>query len=233
MRALRYRDDAVEGEAHRLFGHAAAWYLADTLKDANLPDGWSMGQGIERARQIAFKTGTSYGYRDAWSLGFSKTYTVGIWVGRADGSTRAGHIGRNDAAPLLLKVFDLLPPESRSPSPPPDGAFVAQNAEQLPPALQRFRSNAKLAAGLTRVQPPRIQFPPNGATVSLEDPKRPQALPLKAQGGREPLRWIVNGLPLETANNWWTPEGEGFARITVVDADGRSDTSQIRLKEEN
>ncbi|NOT39043.1 MAG: penicillin-binding protein 1C [Alphaproteobacteria bacterium] len=233
VRALRYRDDAVEAEGHRLFGRAAAWYLADTLKDANLPDGWSMGQGIERARQIAFKTGTSYGYRDAWSLGFSKTYTVGIWVGRADGSTRPGHIGRNDAAPLLLKVFDLLPPESRSPSPPPDGAFVAQNAEQLPPALQRFRSNAKLAAGLTRVQPPRIQFPPNGATVSLEDPKKPQALPLKAQGGREPLRWIVNGLPLETANNWWTPEGEGFARITVVDADGRSDTSQIRLKAEN
>ena len=233
VRELRYRDDAPEGEVHRLFGRVAAWYLADTLKDANLPDGWSMGQGIERARQIAFKTGTSYGYRDAWSLGFSKHYTVGIWVGRADGSTRPGHIGRNDAAPLLLKVFDLLPQEGRAPSPPPEGAFIAQNAEQLPPALQRFRPNARLAAGLKRVQPPRIQFPPNGATVSLADPKKPQALPLKAQGGREPLRWIVNGLPLETANNWWTPDGEGFARITVVDADGRSDTSQIRLKKEN
>jgi len=233
VRALRYRDDAPEGEAHRLFGRAAAWYLADTLKDANLPDGWSMGQGIERARQIAFKTGTSYGYRDAWSLGFSKKYTVGIWVGRADGSTRPGHIGRNDAAPLLLKVFDLLPPESRAPSPPPDGAFVAQNAEQLPPALQRFRPNARLAAGLKRIQPPRIQFPPNGATLSLEDPKKPQPLPLKAQGGREPLRWVVNGLPLDANDTWWTPDGEGFARITVVDADGRSDTSQIRLKGEN
>jgi penicillin-binding protein 1C len=233
VRALRYRDNAIEGEPHRLFGRAAAWYLADTLKDASLPDGWSMGQGIERARQVAFKTGTSYGYRDAWSLGFSKRYTVGIWVGRADGSTRPGHIGRNDAAPLLLKVFDLLPPESRAPSPPPDGAFVVQNAEQLPPALQRFRSNARLAAGLKRIQPPRIQFPPNGATVSLDNPKNPQALPLKAQGGREPLRWIVNGLPLGTADNRWTPDGEGFARITVVDADGRSDTSQIRLKGEN
>lgn len=233
VRDLRYRDDAPEGEVHHIFGRAAAWYLADTLKDANLPDGWSMGQGIERARQIAFKTGTSYGYRDAWSLGFSKHYTVGIWVGRADGSTRPGHIGRNDAAPLLLKVFDLLPQEGRAPSPPPDGAFIAQNAEQLPPALQRFRPNARLAAGLKRVQPPRIQFPPNGATLALEDPKKPKAMPLKAQGGREPLRWIVNGLPLETANNWWTPDGEGFARITVVDADGRSDTSQIRLKKEN
>lgn len=238
VRELRYQANATESEPQRLFGSPAAWYLTDVLKHANLPDGWSMGQGIERAREVAFKTGTSYGYRDAWSLGFSNRFTVGIWVGRADGSTRVGHIGRNEAAPLLLKVFDLLPPEERSPSPPPDGAIVVQNAEQLPRALQRFRQSARLVAGLKRVQPPRIAFPPNGATVSLDDPKKPQALPLKAQGGRAPLRWVINGLPLESqsmlgADTWWTPDGEGFARITVVDADGRSDTSQIRLKAQN
>ena len=88
------------------------------------------------------------------------------------------------------------------------------------------------------MQPPRIAFPPNGATVSLDDPKKPQALPLRAQGGRAPLRWVISGLPLEGQSmlgteSWWTPEGEGFARITVVDADGRSDTAQIRLKAEN
>jgi penicillin-binding protein 1C len=238
VRAPRFRIDDEGGESHRLFGAAAAWYLNDVLKDANLPDGWSMGQGIERAREIAFKTGTSYGYRDAWSLGFSRRYTVGIWVGRADGSTRPGHIGRNDAAPLLLKVFDLLPAEERSITPPPDGAYVVQNAEQLPRGLQRFRRSAKLVAGLKRVQPPRIAFPPHGATVALEDPKKPRPLPLKAQGGRAPLRWVINGLPLEDQSMlgtdiWWTPEGEGFARITVVDADGRSDTAQIRLKGED
>ena len=218
----------------RLFSQASAWYLNDILKNANLPDGWSMGQGIERARQIAFKTGTSYGYRDAWAVGFSKHFTAGIWVGRADGSTRPGHIGRNEAAPVLLKVFDLLPAEGRAPSPPPDGAYLVQNAEQLPPALQRFRSNSRLAAGLKRVQPPRISFPPNGATVSIEDIKKPDPLPLKAQGGRAPLHWVVNGMPLdEGANGRWTPDSEGFAQITVIDADGRSDTSQVRLKVEH
>ena len=55
---------------------------------ANLPDGWSMGQGIERARDIGFKTGTSYGYRDAWAMGISRHFTVGVWVGRADVSER-------------------------------------------------------------------------------------------------------------------------------------------------
>ncbi len=233
VRTLRYTAADALGEPQRLFGRAAAWYLARTLKDANLPDGWSMGQGIVRAREVAFKTGTSYGYRDAWAMGFTKNYTVGIWVGRADGSTRPGHIGRNEAAPLLLKVFDLLPAEDRAPSPPPDGAFIAQNAQQLPPALQRFRASSRLAAGLKRVQPPRIQFPPNGAVVSLDDLKKPQPLPLKAMGGRPPLQWVVNGLPLESADGRWTPDGEGFARITVVDADGRSDTSNIRLKGEN
>ena len=236
VRALRFVEGAPDGETHRLFAAPAAWYVAHILKTANLPDGWSMGQGIERAREIAFKTGTSYGYRDAWSLGFSNHYTVGIWVGRADGSTRVGHIGRNDAAPLLLKVFDLLPQEGRAPDSAPDGAYIVQNAEQLPRALQRFRPNSKLVAGLKRVQPPRISFPPNGAVISLLDPAKPQALPLKAQGGRAPLRWVVNGLPLMIApgtDGWWTPDGEGFARVTVVDADGRSDTSQIRLKAEN
>lgn len=234
VRPLRYEQGAPEAEPERIFGKPAAWYLKYILKDASLPDGWSMGQGIERAREIAFKTGTSYGYRDAWSLGFSNHYTVGIWVGRADGSTRPGHIGRNEAAPLLLKVFDLLPQEGRAPSPPPEGAYIVQNAEQLPRALQRFRKSNTLVAGLKRVQPPRIAFPPNGATVALDD-RKPQALPLKAQGGRAPLRWVINGLPLDTKTSmgdWWTPEGEGFARITVVDADGRSDTSQIRLKAE-
>ena len=220
--------------SERMFGPASAWYLNEILKNANLPDGWSMGQGIERTRQIAFKTGTSYGYRDAWSVGFSKHFTVGIWVGRADGSTRPGHIGRNEAAPVLLKVFDLLPTEGRAPSPPPQDAYMVQNAEQLPPALQRFRSNARMEAGLKRVQPPKISFPPDGATVSIVNIKQPEALPLKAQGGRAPLRWVVNGLPLaDTANGWWTPDEAGFAHITVVDADGRSDTAQIRLKAED
>jgi penicillin-binding protein 1C len=193
-----------------------------------------MGQGIERARTVAFKTGTSYGYRDAWSLGFSKKYTVGVWVGRADGSTRPGHIGRNEAAPLLLKMFDLLPPEGRAPAMPPTDAYWVQNAEQLPTGLQRFRSNSRLAAGLKRVQPPRISFPPNGATVAISGKEKPEALPLKAQGGRAPLQWVINGTPVEDSTNpWWTPDAEGFAQITVVDADGRSDTAQIRLKAEN
>jgi penicillin-binding protein 1C len=235
---LRTRTGDPQGTRLRIFSAASAWYLFDIMKSANLPDGWSMGQGIERARDVAFKTGTSYGFRDAWAMGFSRRYTVGVWVGRADGSTRPGHFGRNDAAPLLLKVFEILPAESRGPMPPPEGAFEAQNAAALPAALQRFRPRAGMPAGLRRDMPPRISFPPNGAVVSIQPAgSLQQKLPLKASGGKGVLRWVINGVPLSAdvgsgPNIWWTPDGEGFTRITVVDADGRSDTSQVRLKAE-
>jgi len=235
---LRYRVADRQGERFRMFGAPAAWYLSNIMRGANLPDGWSMGQGIVRARDIGFKTGTSYGYRDAWAMGFSRHYTVGVWVGRADGSTRPGHFGRNDAAPLLLKVFELLPSEGLAPRVAPEGAYTAQNAEALPVALQRFRPRIGMAAGLKRELPPRISFPPNGAVVSLRPAGQlQQKLPLKAAGGKGMLRWVINGVPLAAdvgsgPQAWWTPEGEGFARITVVDADGRSDTAQVRLKAE-
>ncbi|MBI1212801.1 MAG: penicillin-binding protein 1C [Alphaproteobacteria bacterium] len=234
---LRYRAGDPQGERFRVFGAAAAYYLFDIMRSANLPDGWSMGQGIVRSRDIAFKTGTSYGYRDAWAMGFSRHYTVGVWVGRADGSTRPGHFGRNEAAPLLLKVFERLPPESHAPLMRPDGAYSVQNAEALPVALQRFRPRLGVPAGLRRQIPPHISFPPNGAVVAVQPNGLNQRMPLKASGGRGTLRWVVNGMPLPAEAGsgpevWWTPDSEGFARITVVDADGRSDTSQIRLKAE-
>lgn len=233
--ALHYRAGEAQGDRYRMFGAPAAYYLFDIMKSANLPDGWSMGQGIERSRDVAFKTGTSYGYRDAWAMGFSRHYTVGVWVGRADGSTRPGHFGRNEAAPILLKVFELLPPESRAPMRAPDGAYIVQNAEGLPLALQRFRPRLGIPAGLKRELPPRISFPPNGAVVAVQPNGLNQRMPLKASGGKGTLHWVINGTPLPSESGtgpevWWTPDSEGFARITVVDADGRSDTSQIRLK---
>jgi penicillin-binding protein 1C len=91
-----------------------------------------------------------------------------------------------------------------------------------------------MLAGLKRIQPPRISFPPNGATVSISNQQSPDPMPLKATGGRGPLQWVVNGKPVaDSTNPWLTPDAEGFAQVTVVDADGRSDTAQIRLKAEN
>jgi penicillin-binding protein 1C len=83
--------------------------------------------------------------------------------------------------------------------------------------------------------PPSISFPPNGATVPLPAATaKDKTILLKADGGKEPLTWLVNGSLVGSYDRFapalYTPEGEGPARVTVVDAEGRSDTAQVRFK---
>jgi penicillin-binding protein 1C len=214
----------------------AAFYLKQILRGVALPDGWAMGQGLARARAVAFKTGTSYGYRDAWSVGFSNDYTVGVWVGRADGSPRAGSVGRDTAAPILLKTFELLPRDVHADGPPPSGALLTNANDQLPPSMRIFRrETAPAPPKETVVPPPTIAFPPNGTVVPLpEGGAKEHTIELKADGGKAPLTWLVNGQLIGNFDRFqpvlYTPDGEGLARITVVDAAGRSDTAQVLFK---
>ncbi len=234
---LRFVADTPDAPKHRLFGPVAAWYLRDVLDGVALPDGWAMGQGLLKKRSIGFKTGTSYGFRDAWAVGFSNDYTVAVWVGRADGTPRPGHVGREAGAPVLLKMFGLLPADRRPAPPIPAGALLVSATDQLPPSLRTFTREAAPApqAQVAELPPPSIAFPPNGAVVPLPDAKaKDAALEFKADGGRAPLTWLVNGTPLGSFDRFaaalYTPQGEGVARVTVVDAQGRSDTSTVRFK---
>jgi penicillin-binding protein 1C len=235
VRPLRFTANAPPGADHRLFGAVAAWYLRDILAGVTLPEGWAMGQGLSSKRTIAFKTGTSYGFRDAWSVGFSNDYTIGVWVGRADGAPSAGRIGREAAAPILLKTFALLPADRRPDPPPPAGTILA-STDQLPQGLRVFTRDAAGAPQPreTSIAPPTIAFPPNGATVPLPEANaKEKTIVLKADGGREPLTWLVNGQPLGSFDRFapalYAPTGEGFAHITVVDAEGRSDSAEVRF----
>jgi penicillin-binding protein 1C len=235
-RALRYVADAPGAPDHRLLGNTSAFYLKQILRGVALPDGWAMGQGLARQHTVAFKTGTSYGYRDAWAVGFSNDYTVGVWVGQADGSPRPGHVGRDSAAPILLKTFELLPRDVRPDDSPPAGALLTNATDRLPAALRVFRrETATSATPVTVVPPPSIAYPPNGTLVPLPTAAaKDRTIVLKADGGRAPLTWLVNGQLLGNFDRFqpvlYTPDGEGMARITVVDAQGRSDTTQVRFK---
>jgi len=236
VRPLHILADAPPGDSHRIFGPVAAWYLRDILDGVSLPEGWAMGQGLARKRTIGFKTGTSYGFRDAWSVGFSNDYTVGVWVGRADGAPSAGRIGREAAAPILLKTFELLPDDKRPAPQPPPGTIIVRATEELPPNLQLFTRAAEApTAKDVSVPPPSIAFPPNGATVLIPTPSaKEKTILFKADGGRAPLTWLVDGQPLGTFDRFqpviFVPRGEGFAKVTVVDAEGRSDSAKIRFK---
>jgi penicillin-binding protein 1C len=235
-RGLRTIEGSPDQPAHRLFEPVAAYYLHQILTGVSLPEGWAMGEGLARSRTIGFKTGTSYGFRDAWSAGFSNDYTVCVWVGRADGTPRPGKVGVDTAAPLLLKVFGLLPAD-REPDPsPPAGAILAESTDALPPSLRVFvRSSDAAAETATPLPPPAISYPPNGTVIPLPGPKdTDKTIMLKAEGGREPLTWLVNGMLVGSFGRFqpalYLPTGEGNARITVVDSDGRSDTATVRFK---
>jgi penicillin-binding protein 1C len=88
----------------------ASWIIRRILADIPLPD------GTANTRQIAWKTGTSYGFRDAWAVGVAEKYTVGIWTGRPDGTPSPGRYGNLSAAPILFEVMQVLPYASNAPS---------------------------------------------------------------------------------------------------------------------
>lgn len=92
-----------------LFDAASIYLTYESLKDVNRPEGDENWEFYDSSKQIAWKTGTSFGYRDAWAIGTTKDYVVGIWVGNADGEGRPGLVGVQAAAPILFDVFDLLP----------------------------------------------------------------------------------------------------------------------------
>ncbi len=217
---LRERLDAPAGQAQRLMSPVAAWYVSDVLSGSPPPENGVSGR-------IAFKTGTSYGYRDAWSIGFDGKHTVGVWVGRPDGEPVPGLVGRAAAAPILFDVFARLGAPAALP-PPPRGVLIASTA-RLPPPLRRFHP-ALLAGG--SAQALRILFPPNGARLDLATTDgKPDPVPLKVTGAVTPVTVLLNGAPVpegEPAALFFTP-GLGFSRVTVLDASGASASVAVRV----
>jgi len=118
----RFTPDAPKRE-QRMMSEGAAFIVRDILETGG-PIGRAVeGQGAYRG--IAWKTGTSFGFRDAWAVGVSNRYTIGVWVGRPDGTPNPGFFGANVAAPLLVDVFTALP-GGRAVSPNPAPAGVVQ-----------------------------------------------------------------------------------------------------------
>lgn len=88
---------------------AALWHAVESMAEVNRPEEESDWQSFTGMKKIAWKTGTSYGARDAWAIGFTPRHIVGVWVGNASGEGRAGLSGVGYAAPVLFDVFSFLP----------------------------------------------------------------------------------------------------------------------------
>jgi penicillin-binding protein 1C len=210
----------------RLIEPVAAWYVGDVLLGSPPPENAAGGR-------IAFKTGTSYGYRDAWAIGFDGKRTIGVWVGRPDGAPVAGLVGRVSAAPILFDAFARLGQPLAPLKRPASGAIIATTAK-LPPPLRRFASHE--SAGEAMAAKVRIVFPPNGASLELAraDGDKLDPVAIKIAGGTPPLNVLMNGLPLDARKSartlFFEPDGPGFVRLTVTDATGAADSVVVRLQ---
>ncbi|MBT8245115.1 MAG: penicillin-binding protein 1C [Winogradskyella sp.] len=92
-----------------VFDAASTYLTFESMKQVNRPEEDDSWEYYDSSQEIAWKTGTSFGFRDAWAIGTTKKYVVGVWVGNADGEGRPGLVGVQAAAPILFDIFDLLP----------------------------------------------------------------------------------------------------------------------------
>jgi len=226
---LPLREIADEGdprEALRLIDPAAAWQVGNVLMGTPPPEN-------APSNRFAFKTGTSYGYRDAWSIGFDGRMTIGVWVGRPDGAPVPGLIGRTAAAPILFDAFARTGRLPMALPRAPRGVLIAANA-RLPLPLRRFRP----AGELVRVgseQALHIQYPVNGSRIDVSATGgEAAAMPVRVAGGVLPMTMLVNGVAVGEIDGRRQRlidcPGPGFARLTVMDATGAADTVVVRIQ---
>ena len=210
---------SAQRDSYRLFSAHTAAKVSSILAGAPALEGRAPADLSRKATRVAYKTGTSYGYRDAWAAGHGGGYTVVVWVGRADGAPRPGQTGRAAAAPLLFDVFDMLDRQGLS-----EGGVSDEPDEDALIAMARFERPQDAA-------PPQIIFPRNGVEIFLG--KEDRGFSLAARGGEGDYRWYVNGEPLaEEATSGravWRPANAGFYDVTVVDAAGRHAQSKVRV----
>jgi penicillin-binding protein 1C len=218
------------GEANApvvLTSPVASWYAADILIGAPPPDNGPPGR-------IAFKTGTSFGYRDAFAIGFDRRHAIGVWVGRADNAPVPGLVGRKSAAPILFEAFQRAGLQPGIP-PRPAEAIIARTSA-LPPPLRHLRQDvAKTIAAAARPQL-QIAYPPDGAKLDSESLRAGDspALMVKLQGGSPPFTLLLNGVPASESQMRRSiampAPGRGFAEIAVIDRLGETRRVSIRLE---
>lgn len=202
----------------RITAAAAAWQVGHILAGLPPPPG-------APPLGIAWKTGTSYGHRDAWAIGYDGAHVVGVWLGRPDGTPVPGAFGADLAAPVLFQAFQQLGAVTPLPPPPPDTLLPGT---PLPPPLQRFRPRDALFTAAPDA--PELAFPPDGARLTLDA----GALAVKLRAGTPPFTVLANGAPLITGMTrrdiWIEGLAPGYLSLSVIDAQGRVARASLRLE---
>jgi penicillin-binding protein 1C len=227
---LRLRLDDPPGTARQALEPATAFLVADVLADR---ESRSATFGLENALATRFwtavKTGTSTDMRDNWCIGFSRRFTVGVWVGNFSGAPMHDVSGVTGAAPVWLEVMERLHAgvPSDAPAPPPGvvAVPVAFPGDVEPPRREWMLagSDATGSRPALAAARPRVRAPVSGTRIALDPdvPPERQRLLLEAEHVTGSPRWRMDGVDLGAADarRLWEPV-PGRHLLELVDAAG-------------
>lgn len=204
------------------FSSASAAEITRILQSGPTPEGRMPARLTADAPEIAFKTGTSYGFRDAWAGGYARGHAVVVWVGRADGAPRPGETGRTAALPILFDVFDRVDTALDL-----DGDAASRlEANDTPTPRQA------LTAFQADDAPPVILFPPEDASLLRRRASHPSPGFVLSGRGSSNLAWFVDGIPVpedDAGAAVWTPPSDGFFTVSAVDRTGQEVRVRVRV----
>ena len=237
---LRLTPGERDADKHSVISEDAAFVIAHVLADR---ESRSATFGLENVLATPFwtavKTGTSKDMRDNWCVGFSRRYTVGVWVGNFSGAPMQNVSGITGAAPVWVDVMHALHRAAPSPAPAPPsgviGARVTFAADVEPERRDWFRQGTEPAAVITiATRHARIVTPVSGTIIAI-DPEIPpdrQRMAFEAEGTDAGLRWVLDGVEIAPAARplLWPPH-PGRHILTLLDGDSRlRDTATFEVR---
>ena len=215
-RPLRWKEDDPSDAGTKFLSPDTALDITEILRQAPTPEGRVPGWLTEDAPIIAYKTGTSYGFRDAWAAGYTDKWTIVVWVGRPDGAPRDGQTGRIAAAPILFDVFSAMPRNG--------GDRHYKKDPAAPGGLKSVKDYT--------VSGPQILFPPHEAELlATKFGENARGFTLAARAETGEVDFYVNGHPVQkdAGGPIWRPDSPGFYRVVAVDAKGREAVSRVSV----
>jgi penicillin-binding protein 1C len=220
---LSLSKDQPSNVAQQFFDQKAAVAVSRILKGTPRPQG---RYNDDASRKVAFKTGTSSGYRDALALGFDNTYTVGVWVGHPQAKPMPGKTGLRSAAPVLFRIFDFLPVMARISF----STFGNSTQMKAPKNLRTLVDRANRFKPFP-TRPFSISFPVDGSKI-LNAGVAP-VYPIKVRDGERPFNVLINGKPIRfgslARSVAWRPKEPGFYSIVAIDRAGNVAASNVEL----
>ena len=207
------QDTSATASSFELLQADTAKTLRRVMASAPLPKGFMPAHLGKDMPDVAYKTGTSYGFRDSWAAGISGDYVIVIWVGRPDGGPRPGVTGRGAAAPLLFKIANDLP---------------------LARVVPEQNTGSEISARLKSAEDtaPVILFPLQDTDIFITNFKdKTEAVDLLVQAKGNNTRVYVDSKPITKGRNGYRfmPSAPGFYEMKVVDSTGAQSKTRFRI----